>query len=686
MVRERRLSVVHGALLLFAIALVARSGFVQLWQGAKWDARAERQQVSRDTLAAPRGEILDLAGVPLAESQVHVQLAIVPGEVREPRRLARSLQHLGVDAATLRRVADQKRKWVPVGGTFAPSDVNALRVMPGVHATDVGQRSYLPSDGLRKIVGRTGPGGVAIDGIELALDSLLRGERGTAAALLDARGTRYESPEMLTAPPLGGHSITLTVSYVVQDICDRALADATERLSATGGDIVVLDPRDGEIRCLASRRSGQIATASTALTEPFEPGSTLKPLYAGRLIESGKARVSDVIETFNGVYRTHGRTINDVHKAERLSLADVIRFSSNVGIVRFTERLSPREMYETLRDFGFGTPTGVTYPSEAPGILHEPATWSAQSQASLAIGYEVAVTPLQLATAYAALANGGRLLDPALIREIRDPDGALVYTHRPSLVRQVLGPETTRTLRQILATVVDSGTATEAGLSSFEFGGKSGTARRSAGGTYGRGSYTSLFVGLFPAEAPQYVVLVKIDNPQGSYYGGKAAAPVAKAVVEAAIAARDAALDRSSLALQKAPYVPPDIDRGPTAQVASTGRSAPGMVESPSADDSVNPPRAEADSPIPGGASTGVAADGICCPPARFDIGRFAPDTASSSDHVVVPDVREFPLRAAVRELHRAGLRVVLVAGGPPMTPPPGTAVARGSLVRLGRP
>ncbi len=342
-------------------------------------------------------------------------------------------------------------------------------------------------------------------------------------------------------------------------------------------------------------------------------------------------------------------------------------------------------MYETLRDFGFGTPTGVTYPSEAPGILHEPATWSAQSQASLAIGYELAVTPIQLATAYAALANGGRLLEPALIREIRDPDGALVYTHRPSLVRQVLRPETTRTLRQILATVVDSGTATEAALSSYEFGGKSGTARRASGGTYGRGSYTSLFVGLFPAESPQYVVLVKLDNPQGSYYGGRTAAPVAKAVVEAAIAARDAALDQSSLALQKAPYVPPDVDRVPGGSVASSVRRAPGRVES-SPDDSGNKSRVEVADPETSGDGLADVANGICCPPARFDVGKAAPDTAVSREQVVVPDVRDVPLRAAVRQLHRAGLRVVLVEGGSSMTPSPGTAVTRGSLIRLGRP
>jgi cell division protein FtsI (penicillin-binding protein 3) len=597
--------------------------------------------------------------------------------VREPRRLARSLQRLGVDRATLRRVADPKRRWVPIARTFLSSDVATIAAMRGVRAEPVGGRTYIPSEGIRRIVGRTNSNGDGLDGIELSLDSVLRGERGTVKALVGARGERYESPEALTTPPRPGHTVTLTISYALQDICDRALADAAARLGATGGDIVMLEPTSGEVRCLATRRPGTSAGGSAALIEPFEPGSTLKPFYTGRLLESGKARADEVIETYNGEYRVHGRTIVDVHKAARMSLADVIRYSSNIGIARFTERFSRREMYEILRDFGFGTATGIAYPSEASGVLRDPLRWSAQSQASLAIGYEMSVTPLQLAAAYAAIANGGLLLTPGLVKSIRDADGNIVYEHRARPVRRVLEARTAAVLRQMLASVVDSGTATDAGLATYTFGGKSGTARRVAQGRYGAGSYTSTFVGLFPAEEPQYVVLVKIDNPRGTYYGGKTAAPVAKAVIEAAIAARDAVLDRQDLALQKARYVPPATTAAPPETVSAAGTVSMAATPAGREADNTRPTRYALVDP---------AGEPAPPEPVRFDLDEPRSGAAPSREAVTVPDVRGLPLRVAARELHRAGLRVAVVdAATFELSPPPGAVVPRGSIVRVPR-
>ena len=670
MLKETRLSVMLACFLAFAAALVVRGAYVQLWQGAQWQGLAARQHYSRNALAAPRGDIVDVAGLPLAESQVLVRLAIVPPEVKEPRRLSRALTHAGVDQATVRRAADRRRKWVEVSRPFLPSNVAAITAMPGVRSEAVLRRSYLPSEGIRKVVGRTDADGKGLDGVESMLDSLLQGQRGTAAALVDVRGRQYESMDVLDEPPRPGHTVRLTLNYTLQDICDRALADATSRLGASGGDIVMIEPRSGEVRCLASRRGGALATASTALTEPFEPGSTLKPLFAGVLLESGKARLDEVIATYNGVYRTYGRTLKDVHAAARLSLADVIRYSSNVGIVRFTERFSRREMFEALRNFGFGTPTGIAYPSEASGTLYEPRRWSLQSQASLAIGYEVAVTPMQLAMAYAAIANGGNLLVPALIKEITNPDGEVVFAHHPRVVRRVLEPETTAKLRGVLASVVDSGTATDASLSTFSLGGKSGTARRATGGVYGTGSYVSTFVGTFPADDPQFVVLVKIDNPRQMYFGGKVAAPVAKAVIEAAIAARDAAIDRTQLMTHKARYVPPD-DAPASRQVRIAELTPVAQRSHPES------------TPVSRYALVDSTWTVPRLPPARIDLARPSRDSAPALEWVAIPDVRGLPLRVAVRELHRAGLKVV-VSGNGGVEPPPGSSVVKGSRVRIG--
>jgi cell division protein FtsI (penicillin-binding protein 3) len=337
-----------------------------------------------------------------------------------------------------------------------------------VYTTPIVERAYASSESMRRIIGRVDADGKAVDGVELALDSLLSGRPGSVTVLKDARGRRFESPNMPGTAPVQGNTVVLTLNHALQEIAERALGDAVTRMGAEGGDVVVLDPADGAILAMASRRRDPRATAATALTEPYEPGSTMKPFIAAGLLERGRARETDVVPTYNGSFLINGRTISDEHAAAQFSLADVIRYSSNIGIVQFAMRLSPREEYETLRDFGFGTATGVPYPVESPGTLRAPARWSRQSPQSLAMGYEVAVTPLQLAAAYVSLANDGELLEPALIKEIRTPEGRVLYHHERRVVRRVISPGVARRVRQMLLGVVeDGGTAKLANLGSF---------------------------------------------------------------------------------------------------------------------------------------------------------------------------------------------------------------------------
>jgi cell division protein FtsI (penicillin-binding protein 3) len=649
MVRLSRIGLIHFALALFAVALLVRAGQVQLWEGRAWAARAARQHATAADVPAPRGQIRDASGNLLAESRELVQLSVAPKEVRDQSRLRRALLHAGVPVPWVSRALDRRRAWVTLPGRYLPTDAASATALRGVYGQAVSERVYAVSEGLRPVVGRVGEQG-AVDGIELALDSLLTGSVGKQTVLRDARGRRFESPTAPGVAPRPGHSVTLTLNRELQEICERALADAVQGMSADGGDIVVLDPHGGEILALASRRAGGRVSASTALTEPFEPGSTLKPFIAAALLGRGRAKPQEVIETYDGTYTIEGRTITDIHKAPRLSLADVILFSSNIGIVRFAERLTPREEFETLRDLGFGTPTGVLHPSEASGTLREPRSWSKQSPASLAMGYEIAVTPLQLATAYASIANGGELIAPALVKEIRDPDGAVRFRHQPRVVRRVMSPEVASSVRQMLAGVVERGTAEAADLTTFAVAGKSGTARRvELGRGYVAGEYTATFVGLFPADEPQYVILVKLDNPAGKYYGGQTAAPVTKVVLQAALAARDAALDRGALA----------------------GRQIRVAAESAAA--SIAPEAAPAE-------RAGTV-------PYVVDLGARAPTRAPQRSARPVPDVRGMPLRKAVRALHDAGFRVQLVGGeAGAVVPSVGTLVAPGSLVKLSAP
>jgi len=244
------------------------------------------------------------------------------------------------------------------------------------------------------------------------------------------------------------------------------------------------------------------------------------------------------------------RVISDAHKtAGNLTLAQAIQVSSNVAMAKFSLRLSPEEQFEMLRDFGFGTPSGAEFPSESRGRLARPDKWEPMyTRASVAMGYEFGVTPVQLAAAYGAIANDGLLLTPTLVREIRNPAGELIYRHEPEPVRRVVTPEIAARLREYLrGAMAEGGTGREGQLVNYTLLGKTGTAVRFEGGRYVPGEYTASFAALFPADDPRLVVIVKIDNPRGNYYGGLTAAPVTRTMLQQALASRRVAIDRGRL-------------------------------------------------------------------------------------------------------------------------------------------
>lgn len=676
MARPSRITILQGVMVIFAAALVGWAAKVQIVEGAQWAKLAKRQHFVSSGLPAARGNILDASGTMLVESRELVRLAVAPNEVRDLGALGRAMRRSGVQDKWVRLATDPRRRWVEIPSLFVASDVAPVLAMRGVHPTPVVDRVYSNSAGLRALTGRIDNRGQAVDGLELSLDSLLRGDSGHVSLARDTKGRRMDSPEGWGTIPEPGRDVLLTINRGLQEICERALSDAVDSLRATGGDIVVMNPHTGEVLAMASRRVDQRGLSNAAVTEPFEPGSTLKPFIAASLLARRRARADEIIDTFGGTFNLGGRVITDVHKEARLSLADVIRYSSNVGIVRFAERLSSAEKYEALRDIGFGTPTGIALPAEAAGTLREPGKWSGTSAASLMMGYEIAVTPLQLVAAYSAIANGGELIEPHIVKEIRSPDGEILYRAKRRAVRRVMSPEVAASVRQMLLGVVQGGTAMKADLVNFQVGGKSGTARRTvAGGGYAAGNYTASFVGLFPGDKPQYVVLVKLDSPRDGYYGGDIAAPVTQVVLRAALAARDAALNRGDL-LDAENREPNRVDSAQRA-LASATPAAPAF----------EPPR--------GGRDTIAASDSPQQPAAFVDTPRSAgpitvalPVRGTSGEApkllTPVPDVTGLTLREAVRRMHDAGFRVSLVAGsGPGILPLPGTPLPQGSTVQI---
>lgn len=666
MVRLSRFSVIHLILVIFAAGLIGQAARIQLLQGKSWGEKAKRQQFRNNRVTAPRGNIFDASGSILVESREMFRISVAPNEVKNATALSKALRGAAVGREWRRAVLDRRRKWVTLPGLYAAADVSSLLTLAGVHPDPILSREYATAPGIRRIVGSLDPEGRPLGGIELALDSVLRGDTVISPVAHDVRGRKLDNPDTWGAIPRPGNNVTLTINRDLQDICERALARAVDSLQATGGDIVVINPNSGDVLALASLRVGQRSTSNTAVTEPFEPGSTLKPFIAAALLDRKRATKDDVVPTYDGVYVLNGRKITDSHKSHSLRLADVIRYSSNIGIVQFGDRLTAREKFETLRDIGLGIATGVPIPGESDGTLREPARWSSTSSASVTMGYEVSVTPLQLVVAYSALANGGELLQPHVVKEIRSPDGDLLYQAKRRVLRRVFSEGVANEVREFLKSVVDSGTAVKADLAAYDMAGKSGTARRTMQGRgYVAGNYTASFVGVFPAEKPQFVVLVKFDSPRGGYFGGDIAAPVTAVVLRAALAARDAALNRAELASveRDVPLPRPERDSAVGAMSAlALAHDSNAATVLPSA------PREE---PLPSAAKL------VRLP---FAGHRVEPDRSLRA----IPEIRGLTTRDAVRALHGAGFRVTLVGKQGGLTiPAAGTLLPGGSIVKL---
>jgi len=627
-----RIRAVELALALGVLVLFGRAAQVQLIQGATHAATAARQRTAERVLKAPRGAIYDRNGIALAWSRevFHVQVDR-DGLARFDADTEIIAKQLGVSRADLRRQLRQRR-WVYYHGTYSPIVVHPLRAMRGVDLQSEVVRFYPDPDLARPVLGHPAAAGRPAGGVERVLDELLEGAPGRAVVLQDPLGREYVSPARLDAFPVPGHDVYLTLDVDLQEICQEALKAAIDRFDALGGDLVALRPSTGEVLAIASyHRTG---SAINAVTGAFEPGSTAKVFAAAALLMHGLADPEDSVWTEQGRYELGRRVIEDDHPAGWLTLRQVIERSSNIGIVKTAAALPPEIQYQTLRDFGLGSPTGIEFPTEASGILRRPAEWSGTTAASLAMGYEVAVSPLQLAAAYAAIANDGVLLRPALVAEVRDAGGKVVYRHAPEPVRRAVSPDVAAQLRQMLRGVVyEGGTGSTAALTTYEVAGKTGTARRAGPGGYIAGSHIANFASIFPADDPQLVMVVKLDDPKGTY-ARLTAAPVTRSVLEQVLAGENGALDRARLV---------------RARPASSGDPA-------------------------------IGAGSVAY------VFPWPPDSAATVPlQRIMPDVRGLPLRNAAERLHEAGLRVRVEGWGvvDRTEPAPGTAVQAGTAVTV---
>jgi cell division protein FtsI (penicillin-binding protein 3) len=657
--RRRLLLVSMG---LAAIAIVGRGVQLQAFEVERLRAAAAAQHEAKVSVPARRGGIFDRDGVPLALTRETFRVSVAPAEVRDRPLVMRRLREvLELSPAAARRATDPARRWTVLPGRFSAEQYRALQGVRGLHFERALERFYPQGRVGREILGGVSGDGRALGGVEQEMDALLRGTDGESVMRRDARGQVEPSINLPVVPPRDGHDVYLTIDFDLQEIADEALSDAIERTQASGGDLLLADPRTGELLAAVSRRKGGVQGLG-AFIEPYEPGSTLKPFFVAGLLAGRHATLNDRVHAENGTWTMpNGRVLRDVHPYEWLTLRDALRVSSNIGMAKLADRLPPGEQYRVLRDYGFGTPTGIEYPVEAAGRLTRPASWTDYTPASLAMGYEVAVTPLQLTMAYGALANGGALMQPRLVREVRGPEGETVRTVSPRALRRPVPKAVSDDIRDVLVSVVDDGTGSRAALSTFTVAGKTGTARRTgAGGRYD-GSYNSTFAGFFPAQDPQLAIYVKLDQPKGDYYGGLTAAPVTREALQAILAARTRALDGAGLLATRLP-----LPATPVAPSVAGGDSGAKAIPARPAAESVPRP--------PSGAEGSYVFEQPAAPAAR---------PVSRAAGVPVPEVAGLPLRDAARRLHALGFRVRLRGAGTAeaTSPAAGALVARGDTV-----
>lgn len=641
--------------------VVARASQIQVAQGSTWSQLAEQQHRTNVEVAAPRGSVFDRSGVELALSRETYKVSVAPHEIRDVEGVTRLLtETLGLEKSVVRDATTSSRPWRVLPSSYPPSVREALTNVRGLYLEREHRRFYPRGDLARGLLGVIRDGD-AHGGVEQAFDSSLRGRAGKVVLARDPLGTPIPGESVLLEQPEEGGQIVLALDVDLQEIGRQALQEAVDETEAHGGDLVITDPRTGDILALVSMRDGS-TNALSAINTPYEPGSTLKPFTVAGLLEHDLTALEDSVDTGAGHWTVAGRTVSDVHpEGGFMTLAHALEISSNVGVAKAAEAMTSAEQYQTLRDFGLGAPTGVGLPGEGRGTLRRPEQWSGQSAVSLAIGYEVAVTSLQMAMAYGVLANGGRLMQPRLVKEVRDAQGRVLDRFEPRVVRQVVSPDVTRQIAEVLVNVVEDGTGTRAGLGTFAVAGKSGTSRAWSDGGYQAGDYFSSFAGFFPAEDPQLVVIVKLDRPSGAYYGGATAAPVTRATLQSILAAQQTPLDRNAL-IQVA-----------RAQALPTEGGDPSSVVRESA---VTPARF---------ASLPIAEDRGSTEPPSESIAAAHSSTPDGPSSVDVPDVTGLPARSAARRMHELGLRVRWQGSGlvTSTSPVAGSQLAPGDTISL---
>ena len=527
-----------AAVTLGLVGVAVRAWALQIDDGDRYRALADRQHELRIEIPAPRGEVLDARGRPLAVSADVESVWANPRDVHDVAATADALAALvGGDPRALEAKLAGDHRFVWIDRHAAPELVTRVRAarLAGIEIAREPRRFYPARELAGAVIGRADIDGNGLDGIELTMNDVLAGQRGQTRALRDARGHRMLADGL--APDEPGATVHLSLDSSIQAIAQHAVADSVIEHKAQSGVAVVLDVATGRVLALASYPTSDPnddaarPARDRPVTDAFEAGSVMKVFSVATALDAGAVTPDTEFEIGNELI-VGRRPIHDVEFDAYLTVAGIVKRSSNIGAARIALRLGRDRLYAGLRRFGLGARTGIELPGEQTGMLRDGATWRDIDLAHIAFGYGLTITPIQLAAGIAAIGDHGRYHAPRIVEEVDDADGTIVY--RPDdVTRQVVSPKTAEQMMVMLASVFDkgkqAGTAASIVVPGFTCGGKTGTAHKydPATKTYSPDRYLSSFAGLAPIAAPRIAVVVMIDDPSGGdYYGAKVAAPV----------------------------------------------------------------------------------------------------------------------------------------------------------------
>jgi cell division protein FtsI (penicillin-binding protein 3) len=534
-------------LLLGFVLIGCRLFYLQVLQAEVGAHQAKQQHQKTVVVQSDRGVIVDRQGRPLALNVEVASLYVRPPSLQDPQRIARTLAPvLQMPMTQLRDLFTRTQPFVWVKRNVPEPIVKKLEAMNihGLGLTREPHRFYPKGELVSHIVGFAGIDSQGLEGLELQYESYLRGEKNLVKYQRDALGRKISSSQYQDAGTLPtGYHLTLTVDEIIQFIAEDELGQALKRSGAKSGSIVMMDPLTGAILAWALHPTfdpnhlGQFSAQdwrNRAVTDPYEPGSTLKIVVAAAALEEHVMSPDTLIYGGEGQMAVAGTIVHDPAKTSWMTFSEAVAQSSNVGAIKVAMELGQDRVFEYLKAFGFGDKTDIDLPGESSGILREPNKWSGRSLSSIAMGQEIAVTPIQMVVAMSAVANGGWLMTPYVVSSVLDSQGQAILSKSPLPKRRPISPETAGALTRILETAVETGTGKRARLAEYRAAGKTGTAQKidQETGSYSSSKVIASFVGFAPVDQPRLTMLVVLDEPKIGNWGGEIAAPVFRKVAE----------------------------------------------------------------------------------------------------------------------------------------------------------